>query len=172
MRNFLQNYALNIWLIAFPWKLYQICDHRFNDFLAITEIHLHRNNMGFNKKCPFVASPGTETSHITVKIPGLHWDLCKGQANHNIALRITTIWICHIPIVMLFLWERVVYCSIQFSYMAVIQSTLPWFACLLHRSQWEALVCQPRNFYSDATRFSAWRGHKWEFFVKCYVIPM
>ena len=41
----------NIRLTAFSWKfyqIYQICDHRFKDFLAITEIHLHRNNIGFN----------------------------------------------------------------------------------------------------------------------------
>ena len=37
-------------LKAFSSKLYQICDHRFKDFLAITEINLHRNNLGFNKK--------------------------------------------------------------------------------------------------------------------------
>ena len=42
-----------------------ICNHRFNDFLAITEIQLHRNNMGFNNKIPFVASRGAETSHIS-----------------------------------------------------------------------------------------------------------
>ena len=65
------NYALNMWLVAFAKKLYQICEHRYNNYLAIIEIHLHRNNIGFNKKIPFVASAGAETSHITVKVPWL-----------------------------------------------------------------------------------------------------
>ena len=67
VRNILQNSALNIWLIAFPLKLHQICEHRYNNSLTITDIHLHWNNMGFNKEFPFVASPGAENkSH--------HWE--------------------------------------------------------------------------------------------------
>ena len=60
------NYALNIWLVAFARKLYQICEHRYNNFLAINSIHLHRNNMGFNKNHPFMAFPGVETSNFLV----------------------------------------------------------------------------------------------------------
>ena len=46
---------------------------RYNDYgyFAIIEIHLHRNNIGFNKYFPFVASPSTEMSHITNKVPRL-----------------------------------------------------------------------------------------------------
>ena len=62
------NYALNIWLAAFAWKLCQICEHRYNNFLAINFIHLHKNNMGFNKNHPFMASPGAETSDITKNV--------------------------------------------------------------------------------------------------------
>ena len=69
MRNFLQNSALNMWLIAFPWTLRQICENWYNNSLAIIENHLQRNNIGFNKKFPFVATPGDETSHITEKVP-------------------------------------------------------------------------------------------------------
>ena len=68
MSNFLQNHALNMWLITFPLKLYQIYEHWYNNSLTIIEIHLHRNNTGFNKKFPFVASPIAETSHITKKV--------------------------------------------------------------------------------------------------------
>ena len=46
------------------------------------------------------------------------------------------------------------------------------FACPLHRSQWEDLGYLPRNFFSDVTGFSAWRGHKWDFFFKSRVFPM
>ena len=69
MSNFLQNYALNMWLITFPWKLYQICEHWCNNSLAIIEIHLHRKNIGFNKNYTVIASPGTETSCIIRNFP-------------------------------------------------------------------------------------------------------
>ena len=62
------NYALNMWLVAFARKLYQICEHGYNKFLAINLIHLHGNNMGFNKNHPFIASPGAETSDIIKKV--------------------------------------------------------------------------------------------------------
>ena len=62
---------LNMWLITFPWKLYQICEHWYNSYLAIIGIHLHGNNTGFNKKFPFVAPPGAKMSHITEKVPWL-----------------------------------------------------------------------------------------------------
>ena len=32
------NYALNMWLVAFARKLYQICEHRYNNFSAINLI--------------------------------------------------------------------------------------------------------------------------------------
>ena len=58
------NYALDMWLVAFARKLYQICERSYNNFLAINLIYLHRNNMGLNKNHPFMASPGTETRDI------------------------------------------------------------------------------------------------------------
>ena len=48
----------------FARKLYQICGHRYNNFLAINLIHLLRNNMGFNKNHPCMDSPGAETNDI------------------------------------------------------------------------------------------------------------
>ena len=63
------NYALNICLITFARKLHQICKHRYYNFKAIIVIHLHWNNMGFNKNHPFMASPGTKMSHIIKKVP-------------------------------------------------------------------------------------------------------
>ena len=71
VRNFLQNYTLNISLIAFPWTLYQICEHSYNNFLGSMEIRLHTNVIGFTKKFPFVASPCIEASHATEKVPWL-----------------------------------------------------------------------------------------------------
>ena len=91
------NCALNIWLIAFPWKLYQICDHRFNGFLAITEIHQPRNNMGFSKKTKNsicgLSRQWNKSHHSFIGNRRLrtHWDLCKGQANYSI-VRISLNW--------------------------------------------------------------------------------
>ena len=56
--------ALNMWLVAFARKLYQICKHRYNNLLVINLIHLHSNNMGFTKNHPFKASPVAEASDI------------------------------------------------------------------------------------------------------------
>ena len=58
------NYAMNMWLVAFARKLYEIYQYRCNNFLAFKLIHLHRNNMVFNKNHLFMASPGGETSDI------------------------------------------------------------------------------------------------------------
>ena len=78
-----------------------------------------------------------------------HYDLCKGQANRSIVLRITTIWKLVEFITMLFLWEQVVYSSIQFSY-----------GC---NSKYNAMICLP---------FAQVLVRNGFFFVKSYVIPM
>ena len=58
------NYALNMWLVAFARNLYQICEHRYKNFLAINLVLLHKDDMGFNKNRPFMDSPGAGTSDI------------------------------------------------------------------------------------------------------------
>ena len=44
------NYVLNICLITFAWKFQQICEHWYNNFAAITVIHLYYNNISARTK--------------------------------------------------------------------------------------------------------------------------
>ena len=61
----------NLWVakVLIPIIWYQICERRYNSFLAINFIHLHWNNMGIYKNHPFMASPGAETSDIIKNVP-------------------------------------------------------------------------------------------------------
>ena len=101
-------YSLNIWLVAFAWKLYQIWEHRYNNFFTINLIHLFGNNMRFNKNHPFMTSPGEK--QVTLKM-FLNWQpnsyhCAKGKKIAALYLKLQpfeNLLICRISIPMLFL---------------------------------------------------------------------
>ena len=96
-----------------------------------------------------------------------HWDLCKGQANHGIALRTKTVWKLVEFVVMLFLWERVVYYFIKFSYGCYPEyNAMIWLPFLFAQVLLVRSIRLPaKEFFSDVTYFSASRGHNGNFLL-------
>ena len=78
------NYALNICLITFAWKLHQICEHRCNNFEALIVIHWYCNSIPARTK---------HFSHFCEHKKNINWRLlCCVFMFANVSEHLTNMW--------------------------------------------------------------------------------